>query len=65
MQKGVRIVANKDLDDFFIEKTGKSLEEHFQKNPNKLDGFVEKKKIDDSNAVMQLEIIDKAKVKNS
>ena len=52
MQKGVRIVANKDLDDFFIEKTGKSLEDHFQKNPNKLDGFVEKKKIDDSNAVM-------------
>jgi hypothetical protein len=52
MQKGIRIVPNKDLDNFFIEKTGKSLEEHFQKNTSKLDGFVEKKKADDSNALM-------------
>lgn len=41
-KRGTKIVANNDLDDYFIEKTGKTLEEHFRKDPKKLDGFVNK-----------------------
>ena len=41
-ERGIRIVANNDLDDYFLEKTGKSLDEHFRRNPAKLDGFVDK-----------------------
>ena len=36
-ERGVRIVPNNDIDDFFIEKTGKTLEEHFRKVVPKLD----------------------------
>lgn len=41
-EKGVRIVLHNDIDDYFIEKTGKTLDEHFRKDVPKLDNFVER-----------------------
>jgi hypothetical protein len=51
------------LDNYFIEKTGKSLAEHFSKNPAHLDGFVEKIN-DETNAKMEVEIADPNLVKD-
>ncbi len=57
-KRGLRIVPNDELDDYFIEKTGKNLEEHFRKNLSKLDGFVDRENAQNETNKMELQIVD-------
>lgn len=64
-KQGVRIVKNNNLDDYFIQKTGKTLEEHFRKDASKLDGFVHRDNVEKETDKMEVEILDPNVVKNN